>query len=346
MRSFYSLTADQLPATRDHPQPSPFLAFLHAFSLVSTRAFLIDLYHTVALCPFADLFNHSADSHTSLASDEFVCHICGSMPSCQHDRLGESGIAERLSHLSSSVGRKLAQEDDDVEMRAERRIDAGEEVFNCYGELLGDCRLLVEWGFIAEEFVGEGMQWPLSEIIKDEIRFELYKELSTDQQLRDRIFGETAKISPNDEEQLICPSSRIQPDLLSLTLSAQMSLNLFLALFVDSRDHERITYDEARSLILTNMDVLALVAPDQDDKECFFSHLRSTDIAGALSTVERAVALFDSRLASMYQPETTIEELLAALDVRLPLLSLTRADRTVSTSSGYSAAHGYLGDAE
>jgi hypothetical protein len=36
-------------------------------------------------------------------------------------------------------------------MRAERDVKAGEEIFSCYEEDVGDGKLLVEWGFLGRE---------------------------------------------------------------------------------------------------------------------------------------------------------------------------------------------------
>jgi len=40
--------------------------FLHAYSLVSSRAFMVDAYHGLAMVPIADAFNHAQDHHVHL----------------------------------------------------------------------------------------------------------------------------------------------------------------------------------------------------------------------------------------------------------------------------------------
>lgn len=130
-REFYAATVSHLPPTEQHPDPSPFEAFAHTCSLVSTRAFVIDLYHTIALCPFADLMNHSALSHTSLASDDFVCHRCGSLAECDHDicRPGDE-LPLRLEHLSPLERERITNENDTVDMYVELPVRRGREIMN------------------------------------------------------------------------------------------------------------------------------------------------------------------------------------------------------------------------
>jgi hypothetical protein len=85
------------------------------------------------------MFNHStSDPHTSLLTDGCVCIECGSLQECQHP-------SNRLDGLD---GRYISSSENVVEMRAEREIKCGEQVFSCYEEAVGDGKLLVEWGFI------------------------------------------------------------------------------------------------------------------------------------------------------------------------------------------------------
>ena len=146
---FWSIYSAILPTTTTQTRSATFLEYLYAFSLVSTRAFVIDVYHTLALCPFADILNHSNTvGHTSLSSDDFVCHICGSLRQCKHDRIPTSGVPLRLDHLLVESVRRLAVEEDTVDLLVEvEEIEAGNEVFNQYGNNLSSSQLLVEWGY-------------------------------------------------------------------------------------------------------------------------------------------------------------------------------------------------------
>lgn len=322
MRLFYGANAINLPPTNEHPGPSPFLAFLHAYSLVSTRAFLVDLYHTVALCPFADIFNHSANAHTSLSSDEFVCHHCGSLPACPHDRLTPIGVPQRLAHLPLRIQQRLSTEQDTVEMRAERLVECGEEVFNCYGDAIGDARLLVEWGFIAEEYAGEGLRWSLEDILSRERDRNAYRRIQKHGALRDILFGEASSLPIDDEEALFCPSSSALADVTNLTLIAQVSSNVLIAVAVGSlqelNDHTTSVtsaFDEYQAKIVSIAETLAATAVGGTGSAEQLPQLGHDTFRHSLKVAEAMVTLLQRRIASMYRPELTEAELFDALDV-------------------------------
>lgn len=241
MRQFYAATKAHLPPTRDHPEPSPFEAFAHAYSLVSTRAFVIDLYHLIALCPFADILNHSgAGAHTSLASDDFVCHRCGSLQACEHD--GEE--VGRLAHLGERERERLKQPDT-VDMYVEWPVRKGKEVMNAYGEGLSDARLLVEWGFVPsgddddsdgesngdsdrqslepriESLAGEACTWEPEELLPSSVR-EVDAVEAADAAAT-RLFTDT-----EDFDSLLCRPSR---GVYHINHAGQASLRLFAALY-------------------------------------------------------------------------------------------------------------------
>jgi hypothetical protein len=145
---------------------APSLAdYLYAFSMVSTRGYVIDAYHLIALIPFVDLFNHSASNHTSLASDSCVCPTCGSLAACEHD----AGDEDRIAHLSPAYVAQSQAEGNRVDMRAERDVKAGEEIFSCYEEDVGDGKLLVEWGFLGREHAGSAVSWGPRDVLDADI---------------------------------------------------------------------------------------------------------------------------------------------------------------------------------
>ncbi|BGP52471.1 hypothetical protein JCM8202v2_000025 [Rhodotorula sphaerocarpa] len=146
------------------PHPVSLSTFLHACSLVSSRAFHIDAFHTLALVPLADVFNHSDEPHVHLASDHWVCPLCGALEQCPHDEDEEGdrvdGQAEKKpasgdippAAASASRGRNSVQAaaaDDTCDMVTERAILPGEEIFNTYGDL-SNARLLAAYGFVLE----------------------------------------------------------------------------------------------------------------------------------------------------------------------------------------------------
>ncbi|WVF72216.1 hypothetical protein IAT40_007028 [Kwoniella sp. CBS 6097] len=271
LKAFYTATSGHLPPTPSHPTPSPFLAYLHCFALISTRAFMTDIYHLIALCPFADILNHSSSStsHTSMMADDFVCHTCGSLAPCPHDITNPRGVPYRLAHLGEREIERIEREEDSVDMRIERSVIRGEEVWNCYGEGLGDARLLVEWGFISGDFAGEGLTWGLDELglslgfddsNETEEEAEVEKRCSVVEsigshfkqsfkrrhtQSNHKITEHKASNSENDEdedeededddddERLLCPPSEQDDRLLNLDQSGRLSVNIFAHLWMD-----------------------------------------------------------------------------------------------------------------
>ncbi|WFD25655.1 hypothetical protein MNAN1_000619 [Malassezia nana] len=102
--------------------------FLLAFSLVSSRAFVIDVFHGLCLVPVADLFNHSAPNNVQVESDSDVCIQCGSV---QH------------AHCSSPMSDGATGY---VDIRCTDTIEEGDEAMNSYGDL-GNAELVCQYGF-------------------------------------------------------------------------------------------------------------------------------------------------------------------------------------------------------
>ncbi len=98
--------------------------FRDAYSLVSSRAFVVDTHHGLCLCPFADIFDHSDQHHTQLEADD------------------DDDVRE-----GQDDGDRLA---DMLLMRANTTLEGGEPVFNTYGETLDNAELLNRYGFALE----------------------------------------------------------------------------------------------------------------------------------------------------------------------------------------------------
>ncbi|KAL1406858.1 hypothetical protein Q8F55_006267 [Vanrija albida] len=326
MRAFYE--SSRLPRTRAHPDPSPFEAFAHAFSLVSTRAFIIDLHHTIALCPFADVLNHAGVSHTSLASDDFVCHVCGSLAPCEHDGTAEPA---RLAHLHPNARARIANELDTVDMYVERAVRAGDEVMNSYGEGIGEARLLVEWGFVPgsapaagdesdddEGFLGDGITWALSELCDAE---RAAHWLAMD---GGELAGELFEAGADDDARLVCaPSAR--PGVYHLNHAGQASARLFGALWLQgsgAHPADDVRGRLRRALASVEMAWEAHVADDDP---------LPLD-SGVADAVRAVVALLERRRAGL--PALTVDELYdareALADAPLQAAALTVAINEVA----------------
>lgn len=313
-RVFYASTVGHLPPTREHPAPSPFEAFAHACSLVSTRAFLIDLYHTIALCPFADLLNHSSVSHTSLASDDFVCHRCGSLAECSHDvsRPGYD-IPLRHEHLSRAERDRISNTNDTVDMYVEMPVRKGREVMNSYGEGINEARLLVEWAFVPgarpgglnnvdeddddeeddedDNFVGDGMTWDLEQLLPP-VYVSAWRALAEGDEVSESLFPTPE--SDEDESALLCaPSPR---NTYHLNHAGQVSVRIFGALYLAAAVRERIGHidpaDEIPSeLDLDSDELLANLRADVNHLEATWAQEQEGETVPRLTGALRDAAL-------------------------------------------------------
>lgn len=64
IQAYYNTTV--VPASQIMSAKMTLDQFIHAYTLVSSRAFLVDAYHGLAMVPIADAFNHAADNHVHL----------------------------------------------------------------------------------------------------------------------------------------------------------------------------------------------------------------------------------------------------------------------------------------
>jgi len=78
--------------------------FAYAYSLVSSRAFVVDAYHGLAMVPVADAFNHTVHNTIHLETNHDVCPVCGSWLECKHDRTAED--AEPTNDQDISLSRR------------------------------------------------------------------------------------------------------------------------------------------------------------------------------------------------------------------------------------------------
>ncbi|KAJ2931529.1 hypothetical protein H1R20_g5567, partial [Candolleomyces eurysporus] len=134
-----------------------FNGFLRAYCLVSSRAFLVDAFHGLAMVPVADAFNHVQENHVHLESEHDVCPECGSVDECPHDG-NEEGRQPRTGSKSDAL-------DPDYEMVANTSIPPLSEVYNTYGETLSNAELLCQHGFVLEANDNDTLTWTVDEIL-------------------------------------------------------------------------------------------------------------------------------------------------------------------------------------
>ncbi|EPT01804.1 hypothetical protein FOMPIDRAFT_1048399 [Fomitopsis schrenkii] len=152
---YHSIAAHLLPAscTISH--------FLRAYSLVSSRAFMVDAYHGLSMVPIADAFNHITENHIHLECDFDVCPLCGSFAECTHDREDAPPASEEPMDWQSP---SIPAVPDTCDMVVNRRILACCEVFNTYGARKSNASLLAWYGFALDGNENDVIGWDLSDV--------------------------------------------------------------------------------------------------------------------------------------------------------------------------------------
>ncbi|TFK45041.1 hypothetical protein BDQ12DRAFT_46280 [Crucibulum laeve] len=139
--------------------------FYHAYTLVSSRAFLVDAFHGLSMVPIADTFNHVVDNHVHLESDYNVCPECGSLNECRHDRDGYDYPEIPIEGRSRKKSPTHASDHDSFyEMVSDIPIPPHSEVFNTYGETLTNAQLLTRYGFILDVNENDHLTWTLDDL--------------------------------------------------------------------------------------------------------------------------------------------------------------------------------------
>ncbi|RKP00908.1 hypothetical protein CXG81DRAFT_26396 [Caulochytrium protostelioides] len=170
----------QAPAVLGHLS---FERYVAAMSLVTSRSFQVDAYHTTALIPVADLFNHATNrEHVHFETDYDVCPECGELEcACgddadlAHAMLGENAddsASEASSHgsMPSLLGDDAAEPDVEaatlraqkanaalvdthvdyancLDMTVVRAVNKGDEIYNTYGAMT-NAALLNRYAFV------------------------------------------------------------------------------------------------------------------------------------------------------------------------------------------------------
>ncbi|KAJ3747324.1 hypothetical protein DFH05DRAFT_799461 [Lentinula detonsa] len=142
-------------------QPT-FHQFCRAFSLVSSRAFLVDAYHGLSMVPIADAFNHLDDHRVHLETEYEVCPECGSLQQCPHDQSTELSSNHPTPNNSND---KPIQNDDTYDMVSNATISPHSEVFNTYGETTSNAQLLAQYGFSLDVNENDSISWDFDDLI-------------------------------------------------------------------------------------------------------------------------------------------------------------------------------------
>ncbi|KDQ13749.1 hypothetical protein BOTBODRAFT_145937 [Botryobasidium botryosum FD-172 SS1] len=133
--------------------------FHYAYSLVSSRAFHVDAYHTIALVPIADAFNHVEEHNVHLESDYHVCATCGSLTECTHDTAPSNSSQDHRAPPAT-----VSPIDDSCEMASNTLITPGQEVFNTYDSGLTNAKLLCQYGFLLDANENDVISWSMKDL--------------------------------------------------------------------------------------------------------------------------------------------------------------------------------------
>ncbi|RDB25405.1 Ribosomal lysine N-methyltransferase 3 [Hypsizygus marmoreus] len=174
INSYYTDVAEPLIKQRGLSSIPNLKGFHRAFSLVSSRAFLVDAYHGLSMVPIADAFNHSLENQVHLETEFNVCSQCGSFEECPHDDDDDSGDPSS-KNIHSPVNLHAMPRQDTIhsglmdfdayyEMVSNAPILPGSEVFNTYGETLTNAQLLCQYGFVVSFNENDHISWDLADV--------------------------------------------------------------------------------------------------------------------------------------------------------------------------------------
>ncbi|KLO19047.1 SET domain-containing protein, partial [Schizopora paradoxa] len=169
--NYYATTAVPALVNAGFGERSSEEDFMHAFALASSRAFIVDNFHGLAMVPIADAFNHSLQNHVHLEAFHDVCPVCGSVDECVHDDEDEDNDARAVQvkampsaaeRSASSMFDHGSQENTECcDMVANAAITPHTEVFNVYNDRLTNAQLLTHYGFTLDSNENDVIAWEL-----------------------------------------------------------------------------------------------------------------------------------------------------------------------------------------
>nr|VWO95388.1 Effector protein YopJ (Virulence factor YopJ) [Ganoderma boninense] len=282
--------------------------FLHAYSLVCSRAFLVDAYHGLSMVPVADAFNHAHHNHVQLASEYDVCPTCGSLSECAHDRQG--GTTEDSSPAAPSI-----DPTDTVDMVTVCSIPPGAEVFNTYGATLGNAALLARYGFVLDggETDTVTFGWPGSslDLGRGSDRWETPYSTAN---------SEGAAIVDRGSSLVYVPESGTGRSALSINSDGQISVALFIWAVVNALPQElpHAHGDMVLRVCSALVEIEALRDTDEDEDAPMRSRPHQTEamrvLMAAAGTLKRVCANRVANMGLQGHRGESIEALVEVLD--------------------------------
>ncbi|KAI5480827.1 SET domain containing protein [Pseudohyphozyma bogoriensis] len=290
-----TLTTPYIPPTSPEP-------FLHAYSLVTSRAFHIDAFHKIALVPLADLFDHQEANHVHFESDDFVCPICGSFAQCVHD-----DDAADSAHSRRDLQPPVAGEGDDaVDLRSDLPIEEGDIVYNTYGATLSNAKLATEYGFALEANSNDTIEFTLADIessLSLPVGTKLGDLVAEVQQLQAQWVSIFGPLSSQEDDELVC-QEQDRDRRFYLDADAHISPSLWLLLAIAASKNKHSSHNPTAHSLQQ-----ALTRQRQRFDSAQAGEEASSD--SATSTIASAlVQLCSARRARMYKPELDSADIL------------------------------------
>lgn len=299
-----------LPPSSSEPTLDGFLA---SYAFCTSRAFLLDTYHRLALVPLFDLFNHSTDGpHVHLESHEWVCAVCGNWDWCEHE--GECD-GEELQSVRAKGTKQDDDEDERIELVAHADVEAGAEIFNTYGEALSNARLAVEYGFVVE-----ANPWDVSLFSSQELGISW--EGTQMELVEESLVGKLVQKGGVDSDgALTAPSDGGVAEGFFFDADAKVSVRLWTAL--------ALRYVGPGQDFLRVYEALELCWDEAQTRDLEESPPPSTPLdevsRSSLASISRHIVLIARARRTgpkVHQPDLTPSQLLLLADVRIPLFLL------------------------
>lgn len=275
---------------------------------------MLDSYHQIGIPPYCDMFNHSSTSaHTSLLCDVGVCSECGSLQPCQHDELDSNGRPERLEGIEPAYLARMAErgEGEQVDMRAERDISAGVEVFSCYEEGLTSAKALVGYGFAPSEPTRSRISWGPWDIL-DKSSAGRFIHIMKRGVITAELFGDDKEEDWEFSKPLFRPGGSAALGSFDLSMDGDGTLSIDLLTAIHARTFHKWrrgldNFNDQDDAVIRDAKALQAVA----DAQLGLAGLkRLGDETGTLRPLIRAVVqLLEDRLGAAHRPELSPEEI-------------------------------------
>lgn len=195
----------------------------------------------------------------------------------------------------------MKAEGENVDMRVEREVKAGEEVFSCYEEHLTAGKCIVEWGFNASEACSVELSWTPREVLEPEFG-EVYIVLISS----GRIAAELEDVLSRNK----WVYTTEDPGCFDVISTGSVSLNLVIALYLRTLDEDPDSLEDLEDGCVAAIRMA----------------LSGEGRTGASKWLGQEVTrLIDARKEGMYRPDLGVEGLREEIKVRFlkSLRSLT-----------------------